>query len=960
MIHPTKNLLNKRYNPYICNKASGQCCHEARTHTMRHAYHRLFITLHILIVLSVLHASGQTFKQIATSDRLVNVIHRDTLGYVWLGTGQTLDRYDGVRVKSYPIPGDRINLKRVNDITSDPHGTVYIGNGEGIYRLPYGSNDMEPYAQKQISFPVHDLLFEGDTLFAATDRGVYLIAGNERHVERFMPRSDMLSPHNMINSVHPDSDPLADGLWLTSRSSLMYLNIGERIFTEYPNAAVNTEFLDIESVGDTLYIGTRGDGVIPFYTASRSYGDPINAGCNIITSLSTNSDGTLNIATDGDGIFFYSPRRGMITDHLVHDRLAAPGEGLSSNSVYSLMVDNEGLLWVGYYQSGADYTPASHRIFDTFSYSTYFNTSSMTVRALAMNGPEIVVGSREGFYYLNRDNGRTASFSVPAIGSNIIFAVNYSAAEGIYYIGTYGGGMYTFDASSLKVSKFNPVGPAFSHATIFAITTGPNGDMWVATSMGVYSFRGDKMRESYTYANSRLPEGNVYEIFFDSAGRGWFCTENGMAVMREGGRLSIDGFPKGFVNNQKIRDIYEDSEHTLYFVPDRGRVLRSNLELSRFEYMTLMSGSRAPTVTFITEDADSCLWIGTDDGLMRYDRHEEMRHFSRSDGLPSPVFTFCPPIRDNIGDLWMGCAEGLVHLDYARFKADTKAMPSPIITDVISGGRSLTGTLTGTRRHPVLMLDTDSRSFTVHFSDLCHSLIEDHKYEYMLEGYDDGWTLVSGDAAATFYDIPAGRYTFKVRQAGAPSTESCLSVRISHVFTTFEWALMAIAAMAAGAAVYMYIRHRRSETSYYTADNGDGPDSGAAAQPADTDMKYRTTRVSDEECRRLLRKLDTLMKAERPYTNPDLKSADLAAMIGATPHALSYLFNQHLRSNYYDYVNEYRVKAFCEMLSRDPNLVKYTISAMSDKCGFSSRASFFRYFKKFKGTTPAEYLKSLK
>ena len=178
MIHPTKNLLNKRYNPYICNKASGQCCHEARTHTMRHAYHRLFITLHILIVLSVLHASGQTFKQIATSDRLVNVIHRDTLGYVWLGTGQTLDRYDGVRVKSYPIPGDRINLKRVNDITSDPHGTVYIGNGEGIYRLPYGSNDMEPYAQKQISFPVHDLLFEGDTLFAATDRGVYLIAGN--------------------------------------------------------------------------------------------------------------------------------------------------------------------------------------------------------------------------------------------------------------------------------------------------------------------------------------------------------------------------------------------------------------------------------------------------------------------------------------------------------------------------------------------------------------------------------------------------------------------------------------------------------------------------------------------------------------------------------------------------------------------------------------------------------------
>lgn len=82
----------------------------------------------------------------------------------------------------------------------------------------------------------------------------------------------------------------------------------------------------------------------------------------------------------------------------------------------------QGLLWIGYYQSGLDYTPEADRIFDIFSYSNYFDTSQMTVRAVAMHGDEMLIGTREGLYYLNRGNGLTTSFSTPVIRSNIIFA----------------------------------------------------------------------------------------------------------------------------------------------------------------------------------------------------------------------------------------------------------------------------------------------------------------------------------------------------------------------------------------------------------------------------------------------------------------------------------------------------------------------------------------------------------
>ena len=100
------------------------------------------------------------------------------------------------------------------------------------------------------------------------------------------------------------------------------------------------------------------------------------------------------------------------------------------------------------------------------------------------------------------------------------------------------------------------------------------------------------------------------------------------------------------------------------------------------------------------------------------------------------------------------------------------------------------------------------------------------------------------------------------------------------------------------------------------------------------------------------------MLREKPYTNPELKIADLATMLGRSAHTLSYLFNQHLNRNYYDYINDYRIEEFKRLINED-EYSKYTLSALAELCGFSSRASFFRYFKKATGITPNEYIRSI-
>ena len=100
------------------------------------------------------------------------------------------------------------------------------------------------------------------------------------------------------------------------------------------------------------------------------------------------------------------------------------------------------------------------------------------------------------------------------------------------------------------------------------------------------------------------------------------------------------------------------------------------------------------------------------------------------------------------------------------------------------------------------------------------------------------------------------------------------------------------------------------------------------------------------------------MQEKRLYVNPDLKIADLASVLNVSPYTLSYVFNQFLNKNYYDYLNDYRIAEFKRLLNED-EYSKYTLSALAELCGFSSRTSFFRYFKKTTGITPNEYVQSI-
>ena len=894
------------------------------------------------------------------SDLVVNALYKDTRGYVWIGTGSSLDRFDGVHIRSYRIVGNNEKLKRVNAITQlDTDGNnsrtdveIWMGNGMGLWRVNNDTRQLERMMSDVVNEAVYALLSDSlGTLYIGSKKGLFLYRNGS--VKHLLLDPNQFSPANEVHGLTLDAH---GNLWMATASGLGLLPKGESRITLWHNnvgGIHHCAFNSIACIDSTLYLGTMEQGIIRFDRTTKQFAPYLNVGCNVISTLSARG-GELYVGTDGGGAVTIDTRKHQLTHRLRYT--AGVSNSIRSNSVYSLLVDRDGIIWVGFYQQGLDYTLFQNRLFRTYSYPPHFDSADIPIRALAMNGDEKLIGSRDGLFYIDESRHRFCSFHSPRMRSSMIFSI--CPYQGEYYVGTYGGGMYIFNPRELSLRDFPCTDPLpFQNGHIFCMEQDARGQLWIGTSQGLYCYKGSTQVAHYTHTNSQLPEGNVYEIFFDSTHKGWICTENGMCLWEpSSSTLRTDLFPEGFIHREKIRVVYEDSGHQLYFFPDKGALFRSDLSMNTFSSLYPGTPLDGRDGMFVMEDAENWLWIGTSNGLFHYDKAGHFVPYNFVDGIPSSIFTLCPPVCDAKGNFWFGNSKGLLYLDADRLKSERRSAYPVRITDVQVLGR-------GKQQPQIVKRAGDLRveigqansNVTFCFADFTYTSPAFMAYEYRLEGEDEGWVAVSGASDVTYYNLSTGRYVFKVRRMGQPESETAVSVYVAWSISRWLVLVLVVVLGLSGLGYMWRVRWQRGHPSQ-NAETGD--DSVPEVSGAEADEKYRTLHLSEDECKKLVRKLEQVMERDKLYKNPDLKIADLAQTIGTTGHTLSFIFNQHLKLSYYDYVNELRVDEFKRLVVKD-DYARYTLSALAELCGFSSRASFFRSFKKATGITPSEYIKQV-
>lgn len=798
-------------------------------------------------------------------DGLVNCFHADHDGNIWLGTGKTLDCFDGRYIVHYTLPGNEGLTRRVTAIQGNRSDEIWVGNGNGLYLLKKNKNELQPIQDDRID-AVIDMLDDGEFLLVLTPtRLLYTPHNSKKHKfsELQVQPINAQAPYNFRHIAYSKAGILfistETGLVAAARRPDPQLpQVTFYHYTELPQGG----FTSIATTDSLVFLGSAHDGVYRFNTHTGQFAHYIDR-FEPISALQITGD-TLWVGTDGTGIFAHSIRHDSLLLH-ISKNTGNPAMRLANNSVYALLRDPIGLLWVGYYQQGLSYTLyQSDRI--GIHQTPMLNSEGLAVRALAIHEQQRLIGTREGLYFIDKAKEQMRYYGERELHAQMVFATTFH--HGTYYVGTYGGGLLTLDPETGNIAKIHDrrIG-----RDIFCLASGPDSLLYVGSENGIACLLGSDVVCTYGPENM-LPEGRVYCIYFETPNRAWIGTEKGVAIFTPSTHTFTQDLPTSFPKEHSLRAVYRDSRNLLYFLPDKGNIFVTDTTLQPIH-------SDLPDIVglSIVEDKQHSLWITTEQGLYRITASGDIERFGVVDGLPGDVFTLCQAAIDDEGTLWFGNASGLIWA------------------------------------HP---------------DSIAARVIPEH----------------------------APAFAFSTALTAPPSP---MSKRPWLKYILALVVVVIISLLSGGLFVRQDRKRKAAQLAEEEAAKRAEAEEAARYAAEHPEPKYKAVNVKSEEMEALRQRLQDYVETEKVYLNPDLKIGDLAGGMQVQSYMLSYLFNQYMKTTFYDYMNHYRALAFMQLI-RTPEANKFTMDALANKCGFSSRASFFRNFKKETGLTPAEWLKQAK
>ena len=730
------------------------------------------------------------FTHLKTTDsglsyNCVHAIIQDSRGFIWLGTSDGLNRYDGMRFRTFHKNELGGNSGFIVSLCEDDRGDIWIGTDSGVVLYDAATDRFRALdTPSDRGTVIHNKV----TTIKKDRQGVIWMAVNNQGLFSCDPESGALKNYfveegrqTLPANITSFCFDVNNECWLSLYFSNLYH--ADKALTE----ATPVEFGDrgqlfrndniieiIESPYNTLYVASVDKGVCEIAPRSSKIRTLIPNAENryVPESLFSGRDGELWAATT-KGIYVYNPGSGE-TIRLKADR--QDKFSLSDSHTLSVLVDDSDGIWIGTNAGGVNYSGAFHQNFDKYHIVGDEPLANCLVRGFADDGegrlwitteksglmtyslktkelrkyrnkqlPEALfgighddgklwLGSFQGLYRLDLKTGTVKVYSrrdeSSSLHDNKIYTI-YKTSEGDLLVGTTLG-MLRYDRAG---DSFTPV-PVFEGMFITDIAEDISGDLWVATyANGLirYDPAAGAIVRSYTYAadNPRsLPSNKVLSVFRDSADRIWATT-----------------FSAGFC-------LY-DGQNDDFVVYDQALLGAGNLP-SDINYR-------------IVEDDSGNLWISTNKGLICFTPATlETKAYTTTDGLLNDEFNYNAGFKTSDGTLYFGSSDGFVRFNPRTFHTDTR-VPEIVITDLRIGERIVKAGEEGSPlacnidRTQHIALNARQNSFGFGFALLGFASPASNTILCRLEGYDTHWRKVPESNRIFYSNIPAGSYRLQVK-----------------------------------------------------------------------------------------------------------------------------------------------------------------------------------------------------
>ena len=777
--------------------------------TNRRLKQAVFVGLLALAILPLARAQHQQvrFTYLTTNEGLsqntVTCILQDKRGFMWFGTQDGLNKFDGYTYTLYrndPKKASSLSHNYIHTLLEDRQGRLWIGTDNGGLSLfdpntdrftnyKHSATSQNSLSHNKVMAIAQDAT--GNLWIGTAGGGLDRFDPQQKTFSHFTHRADELNSlsSNFISSLCLDR---LGTLWIgTAGGGLNRFNPATHFFTHYRHQPTDLRSLShnwvntcFEDFLGRLWVGTEGGGLNRFDGRSATFthyqqaaAKPYQLTHNDVVTLAEDKERNLWIGTRNGGINVLHTN-GTISSYSQDE---ADHQGLNSGSIYALFRDRVGAMWVGTYAGGVNKLDAAPPKFKLYQ-RTPTNPNQLT-------NPNILAVRQDhrGDLWLGTDGGglnvlkrgQTTfqayrhSASPTSIGSNYVLTLYEDNSQQLW-VGCFKGGLSRFD---LSTGTFSHQGN-FDTLSISAVLQARDGLLWLGTyEEGLIRYNPGTGAIIHYYPNAsqpgRLNYSTITALWEDKLGAIWVGTEGGGINIFHPAKNAFTQFQynetkRNSISSNIITTFLESSTGQLW-VGTSGGLNRFDVQTQSFTAYRQPDGLANEVIQSIQEDNRGTLWLSTNKGLTSFDpKTRTLRNFDASDGLQRSSFNRGATYKSPDGELFFGGVGGLnrFYPDQIRYNP---ALPPVYITDLQLFNQSVHVQDTDSPlQKPIsethdLTLSYRQSVLSFSFAALNYTKSSKNKYAYKLEGFDKNWTHAATRRTATYTNLDPGDYVFRVK-----------------------------------------------------------------------------------------------------------------------------------------------------------------------------------------------------
>ena len=722
------------------------------------------------------------------SESNVKAILQDSYGFMWFGTKNGLNRYDGTSILQFDCDDleEGTGNHNIGALFEDKERNLWVGTDRGVYIYNPAVDVFKRFkiaSSEGITLDnwVAEILSDSlDNIWVLIpDQGLFRYKDGKVHHYSLIDKDNLKNNNPECICINEQGE-----VWVgTSGIGLFKYNYRDDNFEQYLTDRMGRSLIDKTIISicfqkENAILGIHEGDLLKYNTRTDELSE--------VSFLGEKKTFLRDVMCFGDeiwvgslhGIFIINEKENNVI-HLKEDLMRS--FSLSDNSIYSIYKDYEGGIWIGTMFGGVNYLP--NRILTFAKYvpgSDPYSLNTKRIRGLAEdNNGCIWIGTEDnGVNVLDPRTGKVHQIYDNVPGRLITLSVKHY--ENHIYVGLFKQGMNDISIPGEHLKYVSDKDLGIEEGSVYSFLKDSKGRTWIGPGWGLYVSQSKERKfhrveeVGYNWVFD-IMEARDGTIWLATMGNGvWKCDPKNNSYKNYSYKEGVDNS----LSSNSVSSIMQDSKGNIWFSTDRGGICRYNEAQDNFTTFSIEDGLPDDVAYNILEDDAGNLWFGTNKGLVKFNpENGDVRVFTNKDGLLGNQFNYQSALKAQDGRFYFGGVDGLIAFD-PTVQEEERPLPPVCISKFSIYNKEVT---VHTPESPLkqcivhtdeIVLPYDQANISFDVALLSYSTAESNQYYYRMELLDRDWVRAASNQNISYAKLPPGKYTFRVQATHGSKSES--------------------------------------------------------------------------------------------------------------------------------------------------------------------------------------------